>query len=91
MPPPKFFRLTPGREVRLRGAYFVTATDVVTDAAGAVVQVNCTYDPATKGGDSPDGRKVKSTMHWVSAPHALDALDPRVTVSAPVVMVSSPA
>ena len=73
VPPPKFFRLTPGREVRLRGAYFVTATDVVTDAAGAVVQVNCTYDPATKGGDSPDGRKVKSTMHWVSAPHALDA------------------
>ena len=73
VPPPKFFRLSPGREVRLRGAYFVTATDVVTDAAGDVVQVNCTYDPATRGGDSPDGRKVKSTMHWVSAAHAVDA------------------
>ena len=73
VPPPKFFRLSPGREVRLRGAYFVTATDVVTGADGQVIQVNCTYDPATRGGDSPDGRKVKSTMHWVSAPHALDA------------------
>jgi glutaminyl-tRNA synthetase len=73
VPPPKFFRLSPGREVRLRGAYFVTATDVVTDEAGHVVQVNCTYDPATRGGDAPDGRKVKSTMHWVSAPHAVDA------------------
>ena len=73
VPPPKFFRLSPGREVRLRGAYFVTATDVVKDASGAIVAVNCTYDPATRGGDSPDGRKVKSTMHWVSAPHAVDA------------------
>ena len=73
VPPPKFFRLSPGREVRLRGAYFVTATDVVRDAAGAVVAVNCTYDPATRGGDAPDGRKVKSTMHWVSAAHAVDA------------------
>ncbi len=73
VPPPKFFRLSPGREVRLRGAYFVTATDVVKDASGAVVQVNATYDPATRGGDSPDGRKVKSTMHWVSAAHAVDA------------------
>ena len=73
VPPPKFFRLSPGREVRLRGAYFVTATDVVKDASGAVVAVHCTYDPATRGGDAPDGRKVKSTMHWVSAPHALDA------------------
>jgi glutaminyl-tRNA synthetase len=73
VPPPKFFRLSPGREVRLRGAYFVTATDVETDADGAVVAVNCTYDPATRGGDAPDGRKVKSTMHWVSAPHAVDA------------------
>lgn len=73
VPPPKFFRLSPGREVRLRGAYFVTATDVVKDASGAVVQVNCTYDPASKGGNSPDGRKVKSTMHWVSAAHAVDA------------------
>ncbi|HOA88589.1 MAG TPA: glutamine--tRNA ligase/YqeY domain fusion protein [Propioniciclava tarda] len=73
VPPPKFFRLSPGREVRLRGAYFVTATDVVKDDSGAIVAVNCTYDPATRGGDSPDGRKVKSTMHWVSAPHAVDA------------------
>jgi len=70
VPPPKFFRLSPGREVRLRGAYFVTATDVVRDADGAVVQVNATYDPATRGGDAPDGRKVKSTMHWVSVPHS---------------------
>ena len=73
VPPPKFFRLSPGREVRLRGAYFVTATDAVVDADGHVVQVNASYDPATRGGDSPDGRKVKSTMHWVSAPHALEA------------------
>ena len=73
VPPPKYFRLTLGREVRLRGAYFVTATDVVKDAAGNVVQVNATYDPATKGGNAPDNRRVKSTMHWVSAPHAVDA------------------
>ncbi|WP_282004674.1 glutamine--tRNA ligase/YqeY domain fusion protein [Propioniciclava sinopodophylli] len=73
VPPPKFFRLSPGREVRLRGAYFVTATDVVKDASGAVVQVNATYDPESRGGNSPDGRKVKSTMHWVSAEHAVDA------------------
>ncbi len=70
VPPPKFFRLSPGREVRLRGAYFVTATDVVKDADGTVVQVNATYDPSSRGGNSPDGRKVKSTMHWVSAAHA---------------------
>ncbi|HBY22416.1 MAG TPA: glutamine--tRNA ligase [Propionibacteriaceae bacterium] len=73
VPPPKFFRLSPGREVRLRGAYFVTATDVVKDDAGQVVQINATYDPATRGGDSPDGRKVKSTMHWVSAGQAVEA------------------
>lgn len=73
VPPPKYFRLSPGREVRLRGAYFVTATDVVKDADGAIVQVNATYDPATRGGDAPDGRKVKSTMHWVSAAHAEEA------------------
>lgn len=73
VPPPKFFRLLPGREVRLRGAYLVTATDVVKDADGEVVQVNATFDPASKGGNAPDGRKVKSTMHWVSAPHAIDA------------------
>jgi glutaminyl-tRNA synthetase len=72
-PPKKFFRLSPGVEVRLRGAYFVTATDFVTDAAGTVVEVHATYDPETVGGSAPDGRKVKSTMHWVSAAHAIDA------------------
>ncbi len=73
VPPPKYFRLSPGREVRLRGAYFVTATEVVKDADGTVLEVHCTYDPQTRGGTAPDGRKVKSTMHWVSAPHAVDA------------------
>ena len=72
-PPKKFFRLAPGREVRLRYAYFITCTDVVKDANGQVVELHCTYDPATRGGDSPDGRKVKSTLHWVSAAHALPA------------------
>jgi glutaminyl-tRNA synthetase len=72
-PPKKFFRLAPGREVRLRYAYFVTCTEVVKDADGNVTEVRCTYDPATRGGDSPDGRKVKGTIHWVSVPHALDA------------------
>ena len=71
-PPKKFYRLAPGREVRLRYAYFVTCTDVVKDDAGEVVELHCTYDPATRGGDAPDGRKVKSTLHWVSAEHALD-------------------
>ena len=71
--PPKFYRLSIGREVRLRGAYFVTATEVVTDDDGQVVEVLATYDPQTKGGDAPDGRKVKSTMHWVSRPHAVAA------------------
>ena len=71
--PPKFFRLAPGREVRLRGAFLVTATGVVTDEAGEVTEVHATYDPLSEGGNSPDGRKVKSTMHWVSAAHALDA------------------
>ena len=71
-PPKKFFRLSPGREVRLRYAYFVTCTDVVKDGNGEVVEVHCTYDPATRGGDSPDGRKVKGTIHWVSAEHALE-------------------
>ena len=71
--PPKYFRLTPGREVRLRGAYFVTCTGFTADADGNVVEVQCTYDPDTRGGNAPDGRKVKSTMHWVSADHALDA------------------
>ena len=72
-PPRKFFRLSPGREVRLRYAYFVTCTDVVKDDAGEVVELRCTYDPATRGGDAPDGRKVKATLHWVSAAHAVDA------------------
>jgi len=70
-PPPKYFRLSPGREVRLRYAYFIKCTSVVKDAAGNVVEVCCTYDPATRGGDSPDGRKVKATIHWVSAEHAI--------------------
>jgi len=73
-PPRKFFRLSPGREVRLRYAYFVTCTDVVKDGnTGGVLEVHCTYDPETRGGDAPDGRRVKATMHWVSAAHALDA------------------
>ena len=72
-PAPKFFRLAPGREVRLRNAFFVTCREVVKDDAGAVVELRCTYDPATRGGSSPDGRKVKGTLHWVSAAHALPA------------------
>lgn len=71
--PPKYFRLTPGREVRLRSAYLVTCTGCVKDDEGNVTEVHCTYDPATSGGNAPDGRKVKSTMHWVSADHAVDA------------------
>ena len=71
VPPPKFFRLSVGREVRLRGAYLITATDVVRDDDGNVVQVNATFDPDSRGGNAPDGRKVKSTMHWVSAQHAM--------------------
>src|ERR1700720_380321 len=73
VPPPKYFRLTPGREVRLRYGYFVKCTDVVKNEKGDVVEVHCTYDPATKGGNAPDGRKVKATIHWVSAAHAIDA------------------
>ena len=73
VPPPKYFRLTPGREVRLRYGYFVTATSVVKNDKGEVVEVHCTYDPATRGGNTPDGRKVKATIHWVSAAHAVDA------------------
>lgn len=72
VPPPKYFRLSPGKEVRLRGAFFVTATDVVKDDDGNVIEVLATHDPESKGGQSPDGRKVKSTMHWVSRPHAVD-------------------
>ncbi|WP_420731924.1 glutamine--tRNA ligase/YqeY domain fusion protein [Hwanghaeella sp. 1Z406] len=71
--PKKFFRLSIGREVRLRWAYFITCTDMVKDADGNVIELLCTYDPATKGGDAPDGRKVKGTLHWVSADHAVDA------------------
>ncbi|MGE4061918.1 MAG: glutamine--tRNA ligase/YqeY domain fusion protein [Rhodospirillaceae bacterium] len=72
-PPKKFFRLSPGTEVRLRYAYFITCREAIKDAAGNVVELRCTYDPATKGGNAPDGRKVKATMHWVSARHAVDA------------------
>ncbi|HSB82578.1 MAG TPA: glutamine--tRNA ligase/YqeY domain fusion protein [Candidatus Methylomirabilis sp.] len=72
-PPPKYYRLAPGREVRLRYAYFIKCTDVRKDAQGNVVELRCTYDPATRGGDAPDGRKVKATIHWVSAAHALPA------------------
>ncbi|MGH9495069.1 MAG: glutamine--tRNA ligase, partial [Candidatus Sulfotelmatobacter sp.] len=73
VPPPKYFRLSPGKEVRLRYGYFITAKSVVKNGKGEVVEVHCTYDPATRGGNAPDGRKVKSTIHWVSAPHAVDA------------------
>ncbi|HYT68589.1 MAG TPA: glutamine--tRNA ligase/YqeY domain fusion protein [Vicinamibacterales bacterium] len=72
-PPKKFFRLAPGREVRLRCGYFITCQRVVKDATGEVTELRCTYDPATRGGDAPDGRKVKATLHWVSAVHAVDA------------------
>jgi glutaminyl-tRNA synthetase len=71
-PPKKFFRLAPGREVRLRYGYFITCQEVVKDADGTVVELRCTYDPATRGGDAPDGRKVQGTIHWVSSAHALD-------------------
>jgi glutaminyl-tRNA synthetase len=72
-PPKQYFRLAPGREIRLRYAYFITCTGVVKDASGSVIELHCTYDPATKGGNAPDGRKVKATIHWVSAEHAVDA------------------
>ena len=72
-PPRNYHRLAPGREVRLRYAYFVTCREVVKDAAGAIVELRCTYDPATRGGNAPDGRKVRGTIHWVSAEHALPA------------------
>lgn len=72
-PPPKYYRLYPGNEVRLRYAYFIRCTDVVKDEDGNVIEVHCSYDPATRGGDSPDGRKVKSTIHWVSTAHAKEA------------------
>ena len=72
-PPKKFFRLAPGREVRLRNAFLITCKNVVKDASGAIAELHCTYDPATRGGAAPDGRKVKATLHWVSAAHAVDA------------------
>ena len=72
-PAPKFFRLAPGREVRLRNAYFVTCNEVVKGDDNRVIELRCTYDPLTRGGDSPDGRKVKATLHWVSAAHAVSA------------------
>jgi glutaminyl-tRNA synthetase len=72
-PPKKFFRLAPGREVRLRNAYMITCTEVIKDASGEVVELRATYDPATRGGNAPDGRKVKATLHWVSVPHAVDS------------------
>ena len=72
-PPKKFFRLAPGREVRLRYAYYITCCEVIKDAAGTVIELRCKYDPETRGGGSPDGRKVKATLHWVSAAHALQS------------------
>jgi len=72
-PPKKYYRLTPGKEVRFRYAYFITCQEAIKDAAGNVIELRCTYDPETKGGNSPDGRKVKGTIHWVSAEHAIDA------------------
>jgi glutaminyl-tRNA synthetase len=72
-PPKKFFRLSPGNEVRLRYAYFITCREVIKDAAGEVVELRCTYDPATKGGNAPDGRKVKATMHWLPAAQSIPA------------------
>ena len=72
-PAKKLFRLSPGREVRLRSAYFVTCTEVLKDTSGEILELRGTYDPVTRGGDAPDGRKVKATLHWVSAAHAIDA------------------
>jgi glutaminyl-tRNA synthetase len=72
-PPKKYFRLAPGREVRLRYAYFITCVDVIKDENGEVAELHCTYDPQSRGGSSPDGRKVKGTLHWVSARHCLEA------------------
>src|SRR5260370_35349515 len=75
-PPKKFFRLSPGNEVRLRYAYLVTCREVVKNAAGEVVELRCTYDPATRGGNAPDGRKVKATMHWLPAAQSRHAATP---------------
>jgi glutaminyl-tRNA synthetase len=73
VPPRKFYRLSPGVEVRLRAAYLITCSEVIKDAAGQVIELRCRYDPASRGGNAPDGRKVKATLHWVSAEHAVDA------------------
>jgi glutaminyl-tRNA synthetase len=73
VPPPKYYRLAPGREVRLRSGYFLRCREAVKDTQGSVVELRCTYDPATRGGSAPDGRKVKATIHWVSAAHAVPA------------------
>ncbi len=73
VPAPKYYRLSPGREVRLRNAYFIKCEEVIKDESGEIVELHCSYDPATRGGDSPDGRKVKATLHWVSAQHAVTA------------------
>jgi glutaminyl-tRNA synthetase len=73
VPPPKYFRLSPGREVRLRGGYFITCNSVVKNEAGEVIEIHCTYDPATRSGNAPDNRKVKATIHWVSATDSVDA------------------
>jgi glutaminyl-tRNA synthetase len=73
VPPKGYYRLSPGKEVRLRYGYLITCTHVVKDDAGEIIEVHCTYDPATRGGNTPDGRKVKSTIHWVSAAHAIEA------------------
>ena len=73
VPPPKYHRLSPGKEVRLMNAYFITCTDVVKDEEGNLIEIHCTYDPETQGGSAPDGRKVKGTIHWVSAAHAIEA------------------
>src|SRR5277367_4843377 len=86
-PPKKFFRLSPGNEVRLRYAYFITCREVVKNAAGEVVELRCTYDPATRGGNAPDGRKVKATMHWLSAAHSVPA---EIRVYNPLFAKSSP-
>ena len=86
-PPKKFFRLAPGQEVRLRYAFFITCTSVEKNAAGEIVALHCTYDPATRGGDAPDGRKVKGTIHWVAAPTAVTA---EVRVVNPLFLAASP-
>jgi len=87
VPPKKFFRLSPGTEVRLRYAYFIKCHDVVKNAAGEVVELRCTYDPATRGGNAPDGRKVKATMHWLPAAQSVRA---EIRIYNPLFSKSSP-